>query len=65
MFKFILYADDTIETFRGSVQNTSTEIVINEELLKIVERLNINKLPLNKSKCKYMTFKCQTKLHRH
>ena len=38
------------------MQNKSQECVINEELLKIVERLNINKLSLNKSKCKYVTF---------
>ena len=61
MFNFIIYADDTtlfstIETFSVSVQNKSTESVINEELLKIVEWLNINKLSLNKSKSKYMTF---------
>ena len=66
MFNFIIYADDTtlfstIETFRDSVQNKSTESVINEELLKIVEWLNINKLSLNKSKSKYMTFQMPNK----
>ena len=65
MFNFIIYADDTtlfstIETFRDSVQNKSTESVINE-LLKIVEWLNINKLSLNKSKSKYMTFQMPNK----
>ena len=66
MFNFIIYADDTtlfstIETFRNSVQNKSTESVINEELLKIVEWLNINKLSQNKSKSKYMTFQMPNK----
>ena len=66
MFNFIIYADDTtlfstIETFRDSVQNKSTKSVINEELLKIVELLNINKLSLNKSKSKYMTFQMPNK----
>ena len=66
MFNFIIYADDTtlfstIETFRDSVQNKSTESVINEELLNIVEWLNINKLSLNKSKSKYMTFQMPNK----
>ena len=46
----------TPETFSDSVQNKSTESVINEELLKIVEWLNINKLSLNKRKSNYMTF---------
>ena len=37
MFNFIIYADDTtlfstIKTFSDSVQNKSTELVINEEL---------------------------------
>ena len=66
MFNFIIYADDTslfstIETFSDRVQNKSTESVINEELLKIVEWLNINKLSLNKSKSKYMTFQMPNK----
>ena len=66
MFNFIIYADDTtlfstIETFSDSVQNKSTELVINEELLKIVEWLNTNKLSLNKSKSKYMTFQMPNK----
>ena len=65
MFNFIIYADDTtlfstIETFNDSVQNKSTESVINEEL-KIVEWLNINKLSLNKSKSKYTTFQMPNK----
>ena len=56
MFNFILYTDDTtlfmtIETFTDSVQNKSTESVINEEF-KIVEWFNINKLSLNKSQSK-------------
>ena len=65
MFNFIIYADDTtlfstIETFSDSVQNKSTELVINEEL-KIVEWLNIYKLSLNKSTSKYMTFQTPNK----
>ena len=62
MFNFIIYADDTILNFSDSVQNKSTESVINEELLKIVEWLNINKLSLNKSKSKYITFQMSKKI---
>ena len=51
---------NTIETFSDSVQNKSTESVINEEL-KIIEWLNINSLSLNKSKSKYMTFQMPNK----
>ena len=39
-----------------TLDNKSTETIINEELCKINEWLNINKLLLNKSKTKYMVF---------
>ena len=39
-----------------TLDNKSTETIINEELSKINEWLNINKLLLNKSKTKYMVF---------
>ena len=57
-----MYADDTtLSTSLNSLSETtldnkSTETIINEELCKINEWLNINKLLLNKSKTKYMVF---------
>ena len=57
-----MYADDTtLSTSLNSLRETtldnkSTETIINEELCKINEWLNINKLLLNKSKTKYMVF---------
>ena len=63
MFSFIMYADDTtlsstLKHFSDSTQykNKSTESLINDELRKIIEWLNINKLSLNKDKSKYMFF---------
>ena len=57
-----MYADDTtLSTSLNSLSETTldnknTETIINEELCKIIEWLNINKLLLNKSKTKYMVF---------
>ena len=62
LFNFVMYADDTtLSTSLNSLSETtldnkSTETIINEELCKINEWLNINKLLLNKSKSKYMVF---------
>ena len=61
MFNFIIYADDTtlsntLNTFNDNIQNDNLESLINDELLKINEWLNINKLSLNIAKYKYMTF---------
>ena len=62
LFNFVMYADDTtLSTSLNSLRETtldnkSTETIINEELCKINEWLNINKLLLNKSKTKYMVF---------
>ena len=61
MFNFIIYADDTtlsstLNTFNDNIQNYNLESLINDELLKINERLIINKLSLNIAKSKYMTF---------
>ena len=39
-----------------TLDNKSTQTIINEELSKINEWLNINNLLLNKSKTKYMVF---------
>ena len=47
---FIIYINDF------SLDNKSTETIINEELCKINEWLNINKLLLNKCNTKYMVF---------
>ena len=57
-----MYVDDTtLSTSLNSLSETtldnkSTETIINEELCKLNEWLNINKLLLNKSKTKYMVF---------
>ena len=57
-----MYADDTtlytsLNSLRETtLDNKSTENIINEELCKINEWLNVNKLLLNKSKTKYMVF---------
>ena len=62
LFNFVMYADDTtLSTSLNSLSETtldnkSTETMINEELCKMYEWLNINKLLLNKSKTKYMVF---------
>ena len=62
-FHFIMYADDTtlsstIVSFNEDTnKNITTEI--NNQLSKINEWLNINKLSLNKSKTKYMISKNQ------
>ena len=62
LFNFVMYADDTtLSTSLNSLSETildnkSTETILNEEVCKINEWLNINKLLLNKSKTKYMVF---------
>ena len=60
-FDFIIYADDTtlsstINSFNNKQSNVDTQTLINDELSKIIEWLNINKLSLNKAKSKYMIF---------
>ena len=60
-FDFIIYADDTtlsstINSFNNEHRNVDTQTLINDELSKIIEWLNINKLSLNKDKSKYMIF---------
>ena len=52
-----MYVDDT--TLFSTL--TSFESVINAELSKVVEWLNINKLSLNKAKSKYMIFHVPSK----
>ena len=68
IFNFIMYADDTtlsstLSQFTDSTQlkNKSVESVINYELGKVTEWLNINKLSLNKEKSKYMIFRVPKK----
>ena len=63
IFNFIMYADDTtlsstLNQFTDSTQhkNKSVESLINYELGKVIEWLNINKLSLNKEISKYMIF---------
>ena len=46
----------TINTFNNKLRNVDTQTLIKDELSKIIEWLNINKLSLNKDKSKYMIF---------
>ena len=65
IFDFICYADDTtlLSTLNKLVnaQNTNPDIIINKELAKINEWLEINKLSLNVTKTKFMVFHTQHK----
>ena len=66
LFNFLNYADDTtlsstLNTFNDNMHDQNLEILINEELLKISEWLNINKLSLNVVKSKYMIFQNKNK----
>ena len=62
IFNFIMYADDTLSstlnqfTCSTQLKTKSVESVINYELGKVIECVNINKLSLNKEKSKYMIF---------
>ena len=63
-----MYTDDTtlssiLNQFTDSTQhkNKSVESLINYELEKVIEWLNINKLSLNKEKSKYMIYHVPTK----
>ena len=62
IFNFVMYADDTTlsstlnQFIDGTHQNKSVEFLINYELCKVMEWLNINRLSLNKEKSKYMIF---------
>ena len=65
-FDLIIYADDTtlsstINSFNNEHRNVDTQTLINDELSKIIEWLNINKLSLNKNKAKYMIFHMRKK----
>ncbi len=60
-FDFIIYPDDTtlsstINSFNNEQSNVDTQTLIKDQLYKIIEWLNINKLSLNKNKSKYMIF---------
>ena len=63
IFDFICYADDTtlFSTLNKLVnaQNTGPDIIINMELSKINEWLEMNKLSLNIAKSKFMVFHTQ------
>ena len=68
-FTFISYADDTtlfstVSNFTNT-PNTDTNCLINQELFKINEWLEINKLSLNIAQSKYMLFHMQTKKSIH
>ena len=56
-----MYADDTtlsstIGSFSDINSNTNADSLINAEICKEIEWLKLNKLSLNKTKSKYMTF---------
>ena len=64
-FTFISYADDTtlsstVSNFTNT-PNTDANCLINQELFKINEWLEINKLSLNIAKTKYMLFHMHNK----
>ena len=64
-FTFISYADDTtlfstVSNFTNT-PNTDANCMINQELFKINEWLEINKLSLNIAKTKYMLFHMHNK----
>ena len=65
IFDFICYADDTtlFSTLNKFInaQNINPDIIINTELAKINEWLEINKLSLNVTKSKFMVFHTQQK----
>ena len=65
VFTFISYADDTtLFSTLNNFTNTSNidqNYLINEELIKINEWLEINKLSLNIAKTKYMLFHMHNK----
>ena len=69
-FYFIMYADDTtlsstIDSFSDITSNTNADSLINAEICKVIEWLKINKLSLNKTKSKYMTFHMPKKEIQH
>ena len=69
-FDFIMYADDTtlsstIDSFCDITSNTNADSLINAEICKVIEWLKINKLSLNKTKSKYMTFHMPKKEIQH
>ena len=69
-FDFIMYADDTtlsstIDSFSDITSNTNADSLINAEICKVIEWLKINKLSLNKTKSKYMTFHMPKKEIQH
>ena len=58
IFKFITYADDTtLFLTLNSIDHTSKEMFINNELNKVSDWMDLNKLSLNISKTKCMMFK--------
>ena len=69
-FDFIMYADDTtlsstIDSFSDITSNINADSLINAEICKVIEWLKINKLSLNKTKSKYMTFHMPKKEIQH
>ena len=69
-FDFFMYADDTtllstIDSFSDINSNASADSLINAEICKVIEWLNINKLSHNKNKSKYITFHMPKKQIQH
>ena len=69
IFNFMSYADDTtlfstMSNFTNA-HNKDADALINEKLYKINERLEINKLPLNVTKSKFMVFHMPKKNSKH
>ena len=69
-FDFIMYADDTtlsstIDSFSDINSNTNADSLINADICKVIEWLKKNKLSLNKTKSKYMTFHMPKKEIQH
>jgi hypothetical protein len=60
IFSFVLYADDTNAFYSNSCLKTLSSTIQNE-LDKVVQWLNANKLSINESKTKIVIFKCKNK----
>ena len=60
VFNMLMYADDA--TLYCNIHQNVSEVVINNELLKVIEWLAANKLSLNVGKTKFMVFHMHNKV---
>ena len=60
VFNMLMYADDT--TLYCNINQNVSEVVINNELLKVSQWLAANKLSLNVGKTKFMVFHMRNKV---